>query len=170
MSPVRLMTGVWARPATRLRHVSVLALGGSMLALAPTLLGAGASPARARPQGEGARSVREGVYSIAQAERGDRIFKERCASCHQPGEFTTPAFMAAWTGQTADDLFEILRTRMPTDNPGSLRRQEYADLLAYLFNLNGLPAGEAELNATASTLKQVLIEPPIKSAGHGKAS
>lgn len=120
---------------------------------------------RASQEAEGGRkSVRDGVYSPAQAERGDQIFKEKCAACHQPAEFTTPAFMQAWAGQTADSLFEVIRTKMPTDNPGSLRRQEYADLLAYLFKLNGLPAGDAELKGTAGALKQVLIETPHKPA------
>jgi mono/diheme cytochrome c family protein len=140
---------------------AALGLVGLLLALAPAWLQA-AAPRVAPQESEKAKSVRDGVFSAAQAERGDQIFKARCASCHQPAEFTTPAFMAAWTGQTAEDLFEAIRTKMPTDNPGSLRRQEYADLLAYLFSLNGLPAGEVELNATVSALKQVLIEAPIK--------
>ncbi len=138
------------------------------LAAAPPRVGAGSGAApRAGAQ---TRSTREGVFSLEQAGRGDRIFQERCGACHQPEEFTTPAFMAAWSGQTAESLFDAIRTKMPTDNPGVLRRQEYADLLAYLFKLNGLPAGDAELKATPAELRQVVIEAPIKPAdGPGSA-
>jgi mono/diheme cytochrome c family protein len=144
-----------------LRASVALGFAGLLLALAPALQST-AAPPMAPQEGERTKSVRDGVFSAVQAERGDQIFKERCASCHQPAEFTRPTFMGAWAGQTAEGLFDAIRTTMPTDNPGSLRRQEYADLLAYLFSLNGLPAGDVELRATAGALKQVLIEAPIK--------
>jgi cytochrome c5 len=146
------------------RVATQVALAAVVLALASGLPHVGASAGTTPPAGEQARSTRDGVFSPEQAGRGDRIFQERCVSCHQPAEFTTPAFMAAWSGQTAESLFDAIRTTMPTDNPGSLRRQEYADLLAYLFKLNGLPAGEAELKATPAELRQVVIEAPVKPA------
>jgi hypothetical protein len=46
---------------------------------------------------------------------------------------------------------------MPQDNPGGLRRQEYADVLAYLFELNGLPAGDTALPADDCGLRRIRI-------------
>ena len=63
---------------------------------------------------------------------------------------------------TADALYENLRTTMPKDNPGVLKPQEYADVIAYLFKINQLPPGDAELKGTKAALKQVTIEAPEK--------
>lgn len=106
------------------------------------------------------RSVRQGVYTAAQAERGRRLFDERCLSCHQPDQYVGEGFLKSWAGQTADSLFDLLRTTMPQDNPGSLKPQAYVDLLAYLFQLNGLPPGQTELKAVSRTLRLVVIEGP----------
>ena len=43
--------------------------------------------------------------------------------------------------------------------PWSARfREEYAALLAYIFELNGLPAGDVELPHTSEALALILIE------------
>lgn len=109
---------------------------------------------------EGKTSVRSGVYTAAQAERGAQIFEERCTTCHQQEQFVGPKYMSSWTGQPAHSLFDLIRRTMPEDNPSSLQRQEYADLLAYIFKINGMPAGETELKDSDSELKQVIIEGP----------
>jgi mono/diheme cytochrome c family protein len=106
------------------------------------------------------RSAREGVFTTAQADRGKRVFEERCLACHQPDQYVGEGFMKSWTGQTADSLFDLLRTTMPQDNPGSLKPQAYADLLAYIFQLNGLPPGDTELKAASRVLRQIVIEGP----------
>lgn len=106
----------------------------------------------------GAKSSRDGVYSSAQGERGEKIYKARCGACHMSDQFSGFVFMQSWSGQTADALYENLRTTMPKDNPGVLKPQEYADVIAYLFRINRLPAGDGELKGTRPALKQVLIE------------
>jgi mono/diheme cytochrome c family protein len=106
------------------------------------------------------RSVRDGVYSASQANRGEKIYRARCQQCHQIEQFVGPVFMKSWHGTTADALYDAIRTTMPTDNPGGLKPQEYADLVAYLFKMNRLPSGESELKATKAALKQVRIEQP----------
>jgi S-disulfanyl-L-cysteine oxidoreductase SoxD len=129
------------------------------------LLGGLAAPAASRRPEDGqsaARSARQGVYTRAQADRGKKIFAQRCASCHPLETFTEPVFLATWKGQTAHDLFTSIRTTMPQESPGALPRQEYADVLAYLLQLNKLPPGTDELAATDDALKKVLIEPPAK--------
>jgi mono/diheme cytochrome c family protein len=113
-------------------------------------------------QEEKTRSVQSGVYTEAQAEHGAAVFKETCVSCHQPGEFGDGAYMDGWSGQTAHDMIEHIRTTMPQDNPGSLKRKEYVDVVAYLFRLNGLPAGDAEMDV--SSVKRIRIEGPYRSS------
>lgn len=114
------------------------------------------------------RSLRDGVYTEAQAERGAGIWEESCAECHLGEEFgPAGGYLASWRGRTVNDLFEVIRTSMPYDAPGRLRRQEYADVLAYLFHLNGLPAGETEMKADAPSLKEIRVELPDKDHDQG---
>ena len=47
---------------------------------------------------------------------------------------------------------------MPTDDPASLSRQQYADLTAYIFSVSGFPAGERELPRDLPALNQISIE------------
>ncbi len=136
----------------------VLAIG--TLAL---LLGLTAWPAHAQTPDTtmALASVRDGVFTAAQAEQGEAIFEATCMRCHQPEQFTGPGFLDAWAGRTVDALFEVLRTTMPEDNPSSLKKREYAAVLAFLFRLNGMPAGEADLPSTTRKLKLIRIEASI---------
>jgi hypothetical protein len=47
---------------------------------------------------------------------------------------------------------------MPQNNPGSPKRREYLDLLAYILSLNDMPAGGEELPATPEALKKIVIK------------
>src|SRR5437879_7258901 len=90
------------------------------------------------------RSVKDGVYSKAQAGRGGSTYKQACYVCH--GETATggdsgPAlsgenFMDNWKGRTLADLFEKITTTMPASDPGSLKADNYRDLIAFLLAAN----------------------------------
>jgi hypothetical protein len=47
---------------------------------------------------------------------------------------------------------------MPGDNPGSLKQQEYADILAYFLSLNAYPAGDTELQGNAAAMAAIKVE------------
>ena len=81
-----------------------------------------------------------------------------CAACHSTSEFSGGRFKVRWVGLTAGDIFEFVSTTMPESNPGSLRPEDYATLLAYVLSLNGYPAGEEPLPAVVSALQNVRIE------------
>lgn len=112
-------------------------------------------------------SVWDGVYTADQAKRGADRYLDTCASCHGEnleGEGQAPPLMGKeftdnWNKQTVDDLFEIVKGTMPADKPGSLTRQQNSEILAYLFQKNGYPAGKTELSAEAADLKKIRIEP-----------
>jgi mono/diheme cytochrome c family protein len=110
-----------------------------------------------------AQSVWDGVYTDDQATRGAETFNKSCAGCHDlKGEFTGPAFMSMWKGQTAFDLYDKMRSEMPMDNPGSLTQKSYIDVVAFMFKSNAFPTGSNELDAKDDTLKQIKIEPKGK--------
>jgi len=112
-----------------------------------------------------ARSVTDGVYAEPQARRGQAVYLEECARCHSEalsGGENSPAlagdaFLEKWNGKTADDLFELIRTTMPADSPGRLSRQQYVDIVAFIFEANKFPAGKAELERDSAHLKDILI-------------
>ncbi len=81
-----------------------------------------------------------------------------CAACHGTNEVRGGRFRIRWVGHTAGDIFELVSTLMPEDDPGSLSPEDYANLLAYFFQLNGYPAGEEPLPADVSALQNVRIE------------
>jgi hypothetical protein len=99
-----------------------------------------------------------GAYSESQARRGGGVFRKVCNECHESAEHAGPAFQKVWTGQTAFDLFELIRSTMPNDNPGRLKRQEYVDIVAYILSLNSYPAGKSVLPNTDDGLRAVRIE------------
>ena len=49
---------------------------------------------------------------------------------------------------------------MPEDNPGSLERQQYIDVVAYIFSLNAYPAGANDLPGDDDGLKKIKIDNP----------
>ena len=67
-------------------------------------------------------------------------------------------FAGNWGGKSVGDLFEKVKTTMPEDNPGSLKPQQYADIIAYFLKLNEFPVGTAELKGEAEALKGILID------------
>jgi alcohol dehydrogenase (cytochrome c) len=117
----------------------------------------------AAAQGQEARTVWQGVYTAAQSERGAEVYKASCGTCHGEtlngdiGPTLTGPFWSIWDGRTAGDLLKTIRTTMPADAPESLKPQEYADLVAYLFSVNKFPAGEKELPVDQAALETIKI-------------
>ena len=101
-----------------------------------------------------------GVYTAAQAIRGEETYMTLCVACHPSGNFTTVAFKTAWNGRPLSEFFELVRDKMPKNDPGSLTPGEYAQAVAYLLRINEAPAGEQELPAETEALKKIRIEMP----------
>lgn len=106
-------------------------------------------------------STWDGIYTEAQAARGSQQFLQHCSVCHAAnlsGNNETPPlvgqFMPDWAGSTMDDLFDYISTTTPLDRPGSLSRDAYVDIVAFILKANGFPAGQSELQAD-SLLKRL---------------
>jgi mono/diheme cytochrome c family protein len=106
-----------------------------------------------------------GVYTTAQADHGRQLFDDNCAKCHQStleGMDEIPPlkgahFMADWEQTSANDLMDRIHTTMPLDNPGALNAESATDVVAYLLQQNGMPAGPKPLDP--GTLTTVRIDP-----------
>ncbi len=115
------------------------------------LLGPGAVAA----QDSEARSVLDGVYSEAQAERGQRAFNTHCGECHITEEFSGESFQNMVGGDPVAQFYNFVRSSMPYENPASLSRRAYLDVMAYILYLNDYPAGDEDLPATVDALSEI---------------
>jgi mono/diheme cytochrome c family protein len=104
-------------------------------------------------------SVLDGVFTSSQASRGRQQFLQTCISCHSAGEHTGRKFETRWQGTTIGDLFDFVSTTMPEGNPGSLKPEEYASILAFFLSETGYKEGEKELPSDLEPLKKIRIEP-----------
>jgi mono/diheme cytochrome c family protein len=103
------------------------------------------------------KNASEGVYTAAQATRGSTLYDTSCASCHELSKFKGTEFANAWTDKPMTELHAAV-VSMPMDAPGSMKPQEYADIIAYFLSLNGYPAGQTELAGTDAAIKGVKID------------
>jgi mono/diheme cytochrome c family protein len=108
------------------------------------------------------RLVSDGVYTAAQAARGDALWTDKCAKCHAPDmtggdapSLVGTEFSADWNGLSLGDLADRIRVSMPMDNPQSLSPAQTADIVAAILHANQMPAGETELPSQPESLKQV---------------
>jgi len=123
--------------------------------------------------GAQAHTTRDGVFTDAQAKRGEDVYARACASCHAPdlsGSGQAPPladadFAKEWDGQPLADLFERIRTTMPADAPGALKPAEVADVMALLLSKARMPAGSTELPGDAAALKTITYAAPTRGLG-----
>jgi S-disulfanyl-L-cysteine oxidoreductase SoxD len=100
------------------------------------------------------RTILDGVYTQEQANRGLDVYSRNCARCHQQDlngtggapPLHTVTFTERWREGYLSNLFHHMQTWMPPQNlKGSLKEQQYLDLVAYVLSANEFPAGSKEL-------------------------
>ena len=110
------------------------------------------------------RTAADGVYTDAQAMRGETLSDAKCVACHGvmlAGDIAPPLvgqdFLMIWQKPPLADLFDKILNTMPADALGTLSRSQVADLVAYVLKANHFPAGSAELPTDDAVLKQIVI-------------
>lgn len=126
-----------------------------------TIVAASALGAGVMSKAQEIRSVWKGVYTEAQARRGEALYFERCVRCHGAtfmggtdgaGPLLGPTFNGNWNGVPLDQMLDRVRATMPQDQPATLSRQQVADALAFILSINKIPAGTDELPRQAEML------------------
>ncbi len=92
------------------------------------------------------------LYTAAQATAGAGVFVQSCAMCHGadlkggagPG-LIGQGFAAPGADVTVGSVFGMVAQQMPATAPGSLSQTEDEDVMAYILQRNGYPAGSAAL-------------------------
>ena len=108
-----------------------------------------AARSRVRAQNTEPR-IWQGVYTAAQAERGKTSFNSSCLRCHgdKLQGNTAPAlsgdrFFTTWGNEVIASLFAKIRDTMPPNFGTSIDDQTKLDIVAYILQTNGYPAGPA---------------------------
>jgi S-disulfanyl-L-cysteine oxidoreductase SoxD len=121
-----------------------------------------ASYATVRAAQDAGKTTWDGIYSEAQAAKGEAIYNDKCMKCHgadgtggDAPDLVGGGFAADWDGLTVAQLFDRTRSSMPQDNPQSLSRDDTAAILAYLFKKNGFPAGPADMSSAGEMVGQI---------------
>lgn len=97
------------------------------------------------------RTVWQGVYTDAQAARGQSEYTSHCANCHRDDLsgynqiLKGTRFMEKYRESGLNMLFEKTKTTMPRGAPASLSDKAYVDIVSFLLKENEFPAGTAEL-------------------------
>jgi len=114
------------------------------------------------------QSVWDGVYTDAQASRGERTYGRSCEQCHgadlagdpvmEVPALSLDSFMTSWSGKNVKDLFDTVKRSMPKDKPGSLGTGAYIDVVSYLLQANRFPSGSKELPRMPEQLETIVIE------------
>ncbi len=103
-------------------------------------------------------TANDGVYTAEQAVKGKELYGQVCESCHQPSKFSGAEFSRAFGDKPLSEI-DAAMAEMPMDNPGSLKREEIASLIAFFLEMNKYPAGQKPLDGEADALKAIMVTP-----------
>lgn len=121
--------------------------------------GAGTAPSKSGVTlAAGEISAASGVFTAVQADRGAEVYETSCARCHMASAHTGGTFASTWNSRRVSDLYTFLYNSMPLDDPGSLTDEQYADVVAYMLQLNGHPAGRSALKPDTVALRKLRID------------
>jgi mono/diheme cytochrome c family protein len=144
-------------PGRSRRAIPVLLVGTGVF-----LLSAGSVLTAVQASNAPRRTVWDGVYTDAQADRATAVFSQSCSNCHTltpqgNSPLAGDKFWEGFTQKAVGDLLSYVRANMPNGNGGSLPAASYNDVVALILKSNGFPAGKTEL--APETVADVQIVP-----------
>jgi len=101
------------------------------------------------------KTTNDGIYTKPQADGAKAQFDKVCAECHP---FTVAArkkikdiplgdepFFDNWEGRALSEIVTTIVLTMPNDGSAVVSDEEAVDLVAYILQQNGFPAGSTPL-------------------------
>ena len=115
--------------------------------------------------GQAQTTVWSGVYTEAQAFRGEKVADTTCIGCHGPGldggdsgpKLVGEMFLANWSSQPVSELFDWIRQAMPPEAAGTLSKEDTAAVVAYILKQNQMPAGKQALPSESEELRRIQL-------------
>ena len=105
-----------------------------------------------------AKTTLSGIYTMAQAGKGEVTYYTQCVSCHPKGTYAGPGFKSNWNGKPLSDLWDWISNKMPKNDPGTLAPAEVAEVMAYILQQNKMPAGKVPLPANEKAMYAIRIQ------------
>jgi cytochrome c len=111
-------------------------------------------------------TVWDGVYTAAQAERGQAAFVKSCGGCHRDdmsgGDDSEPPlrgshFTDKWEGASVAEIYDFVANNMPKSKPGSLPLDTCIDIVSFILKSNDMPPGQSELTTDIEKLNQIVF-------------
>jgi mono/diheme cytochrome c family protein len=110
-------------------------------------------------------SVWSGVYTAAQADAGEKVYYERCVTCHGDdlgGREQAPAlaggqFLDSWNGKNLRRLLERIEDMPPAD-PTKVSTADAVTVLAFLLRTSEMPSGPTPLPPDRARLAEIRFE------------
>lgn len=96
-------------------------------------------------------------YTKTQATDGAAVFAQNCAMCHGTPASDWAFSAARLAPMSVGQIFTTMTTSMPRNNPGGLSHTQYEDILAYILQNNGYPAGSEPLDYNQALKSQTPI-------------
>ena len=105
-------------------------------------------------------------FTAAQAASGKTAYNSNCAVCHGStmtnGTFGTPLageyFKTTWGGKTVRAFYDRAQKTMPPAAPASLSKDSYAEIVAFILEVNGFKAGGTALKADGDAADKMTIK------------
>jgi mono/diheme cytochrome c family protein len=101
-----------------------------------------------------------GWYTAPQAANGAKAYQKTCAGCHgaklQGGmgpALVGKQFWLTYGGKKVSTLWSAVHTQMPMMAPGSVPAKNSINIMAFLLQKNGIPAGTTPLDDTVDLSK-----------------
>ena len=94
--------------------------------------------------------VSSALAQDASMARGQEIFEADCSRCHVPIEMDA-RLRARWVGRTGEDLYNLIRTTMPAETPGSLTNDQYMNVTAFILQAGNVPIPDGPITLSALT-------------------
>jgi polar amino acid transport system substrate-binding protein len=102
------------------------------------------------------RSKVPALYTEDQATKGSLAYYKNCSMCHGPlldgqsAGYSGPALKGPEFADPSYDfhvneMFNFVAKLMPPGEPGTLTHEEYVEIMAFILQQNGYPAGSHEL-------------------------
>ncbi|HYO80334.1 MAG TPA: glucose/sorbosone family PQQ-dependent dehydrogenase, partial [Bryobacteraceae bacterium] len=105
-------------------------------------------------------------FTAAQAAAGKKAYNASCAVCHGStmtnGTMGTPLageyFRNVWSGRSVRALYDRAHKTMPPAAPASLPKDVYADIVAYILEVNGSAPGGTAMPGSGEALGKMVIK------------
>lgn len=118
-----------------------------------------------------------GWFTADQAGTGRWAYEQRCATCHGVDlqgagapALKGSAFNAQWNGKTLQEFYSYVHSQMPLGAAGTLKGQDYANVVAYILSRSGLPAGTQRLTMRSPMSRVMELSDDQTAAAPGSSA